>query len=106
MKADKTALALRLTLAWLLISLVVLFLYLVGTAQSFLEPTQDFLFRAVRWLSWLGLLACCCLLVPLTRKNRRRLAVALILAAGFASLFAFVLVWGSWVYPESGRLPW
>jgi len=101
-----TALTLRLTLAWFLISLVVLFLYLVGTAQSFLEPTQDFLFRAVRWLSWLGLLGSCCLLVPLTRRHARRLAWTAILGVGFGVMFAFVLVWGSWIYPESGRLLW
>lgn|GEM_PF-2598588 len=106
MKVDPGALTLRLALAWFLTSLVVLFLYLVGTAQSFLEPTQDVLFRGVRWLSWLGLLGSACVLAPIVRKNGRRLAWASGLALGFAVLFAFVLVWGSWIYPNSGRLPW
>jgi len=106
LKVDPGALTLRLVLAWFLVSLVVLFLYLVGTAQSFLEPTQDVLFRAVRWLSWLGLLGSGFVLVPLVRKSGPRLGWAAVLALGFAALFAFVLVWGSWIYPSSGRLPW
>lgn len=106
MRVDRAALALRLTLAWFLLTVVVLFLYLTGTAQSFLEPTQSTLFRAVRWLSWLGLLASWLLLFPLTRRRKKRLLWSGLLGLGFAVVFAFVLVWGAWIYPEAGKLPW
>jgi len=106
LRVDLAALALRLTLAWLIFSIAVLYLYLVGAAQSFLEPTQNLLFRGVRWLSWIGFLGSWFLLVPLTRKQGKRVAASLLLGLGCAILFAFVLVWGAWIYPDSGRLPW
>lgn len=107
MKIDYGALVLRCVIAWFLFSLTVLFLYLAGAGQSFLETTLAGLFRFVRWLSWLGVLATWLVLVPLTPKRlKRRMAAALCLGVGFSSLFVFVLVWGSWVYPEAGRLGW
>lgn len=106
MKADLTALAIRWLLAFFLFSLVALFLYLSGAAQSFLEQTLAELFLFVRWSSWIGLILSWLLLVPLTRKRLRRLSAAVALGAGFTVLFAFVLFWASWVYPGSGAVPW
>lgn len=106
MRIDLLALALRWVASWFLLSLVILFLYLVGASQSFLEQTQVDLFRLVRWTSWLGLLGTWVLLVPLCRQRLKRVAAAVILGLGFAALFAFVVVWGAWIYPEVGRLPW
>lgn len=106
MKPDFPALALRLTLAWFLFSAVLLFLYLVGATQSFLEPIQSLMFWGVRWLSWLGILSSWFLLVPLNRKKGRRMVSAVLLGFGFSALFAFVLAWGAWIYPEAGRMPW
>lgn len=106
MRIDVTALGLRLAVAGFLLTLVVLFLYLAGAAQSFLESTQLLLFRTVRWLSWGGLLVTWLLLVPMTRKKGRRLVSSLVLGLGFGALFSFVLVWGSWIYPDSGIFRW
>jgi len=106
LKADFAPLALRLTLAYFLFSLTLLFLYLVGASQNFLEPVQSLMFRGVRWLSWLGVLCSWFLLVPLNRRHGRQIVSSVFLGTGFLAIFGFVLAWGAWIYPESGRLPW
>lgn len=106
MRPDLSALALRLGLAWLLFALTVLALFLVGAAQSFLEPVQRNLFLGLRWLSWTGFLVSLLVLVPLGRKRAARRLAAAGLGLGFALLFAFSLVWGAWIYPDAGLPPW
>jgi len=95
---------LRWTTAWFLLGLVLLFLYLVGTAQSFLEPVLATLFALVKWSAWMGLLGTWVLVVPLVWRTPRA-GPALLLGLSFLGVFVFVLVWGSWVYPNSGLLP-
>lgn len=104
MKPDFRGQVLRWATAWFLFCLVLLFLYLVGTAQSLLEPVLATLFALVKWSAWLGLLGAWFGLVPLARRTRR-LGPSLALGLGFTVVFVFVLVWGSWVYPNSGLLP-
>ena len=106
MKVDLGALSLRLGLAWLLLSLTVLALFLVGSAQSFLESTLRNLFLEARWLSWAGLLVSWLLLVPLSLNRRRRLLASVALGFGFGTLFAFVAFWGAWIYPNLGNWLW
>jgi len=101
LKVDVRALVLRLTSALFLFSMTLWFLYLVGAAQGFLESTQLFLFQAVRWSSWVGLLGCWFVLVPWNRRSPR-LVASLILGLVFGLLFGVVLVWGSWIYPKVG----
>lgn len=95
---------LRWATAWLLFCLVLLFLYLVGTAQSFLEPVLATLFALVKWSAWIGLVVGWFGVVPLVARTRR-LGPSLVLGVAFTLVFVFVLVWGSWVYPDSGLLP-
>ena len=106
MKIDPSALAIRVVLAFYVLTLVTLFLYLVGAAQSFLDQTQVELFQLVRWQTWLGLLGTWLLLVPASRRHVRRILASVSLGLGFGALFAFVLVWGSWIYPNAGSLSW
>jgi hypothetical protein len=105
LKVDVAGLTLRWAVAWFLLSLTGLFLYLVGTAQNFLDSTLADGFRLVRWLAWLGFLGFWCLLLPGIRRQRHR-GAALVLGVLNTLLLAFVLFWGAWVYPDSGVLPW
>lgn len=105
MKPDFRGQILRWTTAWFLFGLVLLFLYLVGTAQSFLEPDLATLFSLVKWSAWTGTLASWLVVAPLVWRTSRWVS-ALVLGLGFTLVFAFVLFWGSWVYPDAGILPW
>jgi hypothetical protein len=92
-------------MAWFFFSLTLLGLLLAGSAQSFLEPTLRFLFQSLRWSVWAGALVSWLLFLPLVRRSWRRRLASLGLGVGFTALFVFVLVWGSWVYPDAGVLP-
>jgi len=93
-------------LAWFLLSVTVLFLYFVGTSESFLEPVQRALFHGVKVLSWVGVLGSWLVLVPLNQHRRSRWISALVLGVGFFAEFVLILVWGSWVYPSEGTTLW
>jgi hypothetical protein len=94
--------AIRLAMAYFLFSLTVTALALMGASQSFTEDTLRSLFLVVRWLSWCGLLVAALCLVPWTR-GRKRILTAVFVALGLLVLFLFVLVWGTWVYPDAGN---
>jgi len=100
LKADSGSLALRLETAFFLFSLTVTLLYLMGAAQSFTEETLRTLFLVVRWLSWAGLLITVVGFVPWSHRPRHYVAAA-VLALGFLVLFGFVLLWGTWIYPNA-----
>ena len=85
-------------------ALILLFLYFVGSAQSFLEVTLVTLYTAIRWVSWVGFLGSLCLLVPGGWNLRRRRSAALVLALAFALVFGAAAFWGSWIHP--GVLAW
>jgi hypothetical protein len=104
LKPDLRGQILRWATAGFFFCLVLLFLYLVGTAQSFLEPVLATLFALVKWSAWIGLVVAWFGLVPMAGRTRR-LGPSLVLGVGFTVVFLFVLVWGSWVYPNSGLLP-
>lgn len=93
-------------MAWLLLCGVTLFLYLVGTAESFLEPVDRFLFHTVKVLSWVGMVGCWVVLVPVHRKRRFRLVSAGLLGVSFTLILVLVFLWGSWVYPHEGFSLW
>jgi hypothetical protein len=106
LKLDLPGLALRWAAAWLLLSFTATFLYLAGSSQSFLEPTLAQLFQAVRWLVWGGFLASWLLVLPLTIRHPRQVWATVAVGLGFGVIFLFVLLWGSWVYPDAGPAPW
>ena len=105
MKVSLVALSLRLGLAWFLLSLTVLSLFLVGATQSFLDTTLKHLFLELRFLYWTGLLGSWFLLVPVCAR-RRRLLASLGLSMGFTVVYLVVLFWGAWIYPNVGTWPW
>ena len=106
MRIDPLGLVLRLGIAWFFFTLTLLGLFLAGSAQSFLESTLVLLFQTLRWAVWAGALVSWLLLVPLAQRRWRRWAASLGLGLGFTGLFFLVLVWGSWIYPDAGVLPW
>lgn len=106
MKAESASLALRLGMALFLFSLTVAALYLMGAAQRFTDETLKTLYLVLRWLSWAGLLLTLVSLFPTVLRRRRHSVAAVVLGLGFLSLFAFVLVWGAWIYPEAGIGLW
>lgn len=101
MKLDLPGLALRWAAAWFLLSLTSLFLYLVGTAQNFLDSTLADGFLLVRWLTWVGFLANWLLLVPGLRKTKQ-LAASVFLGVAHTGLLGVVVFWGAWIYPGVG----
>lgn len=103
MKADAGT-GLRLGAALLLYTLIVMGVYLIGAAQTFDEEALAFLYSFVRWLSWGGLLVTWLGLVPWVKRRGRRTLAAVLIAIGFTLLFAFVVVWGAWIYPTSEPL--
>ena len=106
MKGRLSTLSLRLAVAWFLLDLCALTLFLIGSLQTFLDRTLMDLFLQIRLSTWLGLLAAWFFLVPLSWNQGRRLVFALVISASFTVLFAFVLFWGIWVYPQLGNWPW
>lgn len=105
MRPDLRGLVLRWATAWFLFTLVLLFVYLVGTAQSFLERVLATLFLAVKWSTWAGTLAVLFFVLPLV-SGPRRVLLGLLLGLGFVVVLGFVLAWGSWVYPDARVALW
>jgi len=106
LKADWSALAVRWAAAWFLLCVVLVFLAGAGAAQSFLDSTQEALYRGARLLAWAGLGLSAFVVLPLSWGHRARRAVAAAETAAFAVLSGVVLVWGAWLHPGAGGTLW